>query len=199
MVGEGTQQQGTTSLTLEQVNQMIAVAVGQGIVQALHQAVAAMQHGGGAGRDEAGPRGGDASLTEKAFQRIENFQGESCMWKTWASSFKTIVKTKSGDLFKAMEITEKALDVVTVGNVNLMDEFLNVDNGKMDKLSAALYQLSTIMTTQEALSLVESTGDMDGFSAWQRLHNSYNPLSRLVGDALRQPRGTQGKVRMRRN
>ena len=121
-------------------------------------------------------------LDEKNFKRLENFKGEEKGWKDWAKKFKVVIGTKDKRFMKAMERAESTGDPCTTSSIGLEDDFVNFDQGRMETLSAELYDILFMLTDEEAMSLVQSVPDMDGLAAWQKLHGNYNPktLARLM-------------------
>ena len=110
---------------------------------------------------------------------MKNFEGEEKEWKDWTFQFKVSAKTQSTIVVTAMEKAEKSAEELTVMQMGLDDEFLNVE---LDKVAHELYDILCMVTGGDALALVRSVADMDGIAAGPKLHLTYNPrtLARRV-------------------
>ena len=108
-------------------------------------------------------------LDEKLFKRLDTFKGEEKGWKDRANKFKVVVGTKNKAFMRAMEKAEEMSEATTTGAIGLEEEFVNFEQSVIEKLSAELYDILSMMTSDEAMSLVQSVPDMDGLSARQKL------------------------------
>jgi hypothetical protein len=97
--------------------------------------------------------------------KLVQFDGKVSSWDEWSFSFKRHVKQMSGTAYTAMSQTE------------IQDQpVLEVDNTEeQQRLSADLYDLLCQMISGEALSVVRSVVDCEGFRAWQVLAKKYQP------------------------
>ena len=96
--------------------------------------------------------------------RCESFSGSD--WSGWAFSFKSGIRAQNQAVFKAMQSVEALEDPVS--------EECDVPV-EQEARSGELYDLLCQFCTGEALGIVRSTVDMQGFAAWQKLHRKYNP------------------------
>ena len=93
-----------------------------------------------------------------------------------------IVGTKNKLFMRAMDKVETMPEGCTTTQVGLEDDFVNFEQRTMEKLSSELYDVLFMMTSGEAVALVQSVPDLDGLAAWQKLHRNYNPrtLARVM-------------------
>ena len=130
----------------------------QGIIEAV---MAGMSGGGGQRQREEGDggRGQRGPQIHSNNMKLVQFDGKVSSWDEWSFSFKRHVKQMSGTAYTAMSQTE------------IQDQpVLEVDNTEeQQRLSADLYDLLCQMTSGEALSVVRSVVDCEGFRAWQVL------------------------------
>ena len=167
----------------EQLTQLNAI-IGESIRRGLAEGIAAVPPPVAA--TAAPPRRHDEDdrrvFDEKIFKRLVNFKGDEKSWKDWSKKFKVVIGTKNKVFMKALEKAECTSDPCTTRSIGLEDDFVNFDQGVMEKLSAELYDILFMLTEDEAMSLVQSVPDMDGIAAWQKLHRNYNPrtLARIM-------------------
>ena len=110
------------------------------------------------------------SLDERHFRRVEKFDGKEGMWKEWGFQFKTQVGAAS-------RYTRNKLDEIQKeGTDPDLDGIFVDDNADMvDKLGAELYSTLTSLVSGEALMMVRGVPHGDGWKAWSKLFNRYNP------------------------
>ena len=110
------------------------------------------------------------SLDERHFRRVEKFDGKEGMWKEWSFQFKTQVGAAS-------RYTRNKLDEIQKeGTDPDLDGIFVDDNADMvDKLGAELYSTLTPLVSGEALMMVRGVPHGDGWKAWSKLFNRYNP------------------------
>ena len=120
------------------------------------------------------------SLDEKIFKRLDSYGGDEKAWKDWSKKFKVIVGTKNKLFMRAMDKVETMAEGSTTTQVGLEDDFVNFEQRTMEKVSSELYDVLFIMTSGEAMALVQSVPDLDGLA--QKLHRNYNPrtLARVM-------------------
>ena len=125
--------------------------------------------GGNAGAARGWQRGRE--LEYKHFMDIGMFQGGEDEWTEWAYVFQSAVDGSSPDAISAMQKVIEAMDEVTM--VQLND---NVDLAfDVPKLGRELHNILTRKCQGEAGAIVRGVDTRDGFLAWRRLFNRYNP------------------------
>ena len=122
-------------------------------------------------------RGGGRQVLAK-YMRCETFSGGD--WGSWAFSFKRGVRAQNQEVFKALQNAETMEDVIS--------EEVDVPV-EQEARSGELYDVLCQFCAGEALGIVRSTTDMQGFAAWQKLHRKYNPKTmargvRMLGRAV---------------
>ena len=93
-------------------------------------------------------------------------------WSGWAFSFKRGIRAQNHEVFKAMQNMENLEDTVS--------EECDVPV-EQEARSGELYDLLCQFCTGEALGIVRSAADMQGFAAWQKLRRKYNPKTMARG------------------
>jgi hypothetical protein len=136
------------------------------------------QGGGAAGQGIGGGNGATArgwqrgrELEYKHFMDIGTFQGGEEEWTEWAYVFQSAVDGSSPDALQAMQ---RALE----GNVEIPMGQLNDDVGlafDVPKLGRELHNILARKCQGEAGQIVRGVDSRDGFIAWRRLYNRYNP------------------------
>jgi hypothetical protein len=137
------------------------------------------------GAPDAGAPGGPPGLEKKEKKeeerrletrhiRAEVFAGEGAKFDEWNFAFKRAVRSQNTAVFKYMSECETAKEDI--------DEASELPR-ELELRSAELYDILCQFCTGEALMLVRSISDCEGFAAWQRLYKKYNP--RLMSRGLR--------------
>jgi hypothetical protein len=121
--------------------------------------------GGGGGGDSGG------KLIAK-YVHINTFGGKVEDWEDWSFTFKRTVRSMSQRAFDCIELAESSIDDVT-------SDDLTDDLDK--KRSGELYDILCQNCAGEAMSLIKSVTDMEGFRAWQVLYRKYNPKTMARG------------------
>ena len=109
-------------------------------------------------------------MDERFFRRVEKFDGEEGAWKEWSFQFKTQVGVAS-------KFTRDKLDEIQKagGEVDFDSVFVEDKEEIVDKLGAELYSVLTSLVSGEALMIVRGVPHGDGWKAWGKLFNRYNP------------------------
>jgi len=120
--------------------------------------------------EKSGPRsgGGPKGFNERHFRRVDKFDGKSG-WSDWCFSFKAAARSADKAVVEMMEWIEKETDP--------KQEELDlqvVDNG-VDAEGSELFDTLVALTSGEALTIVRGTNKMNGFFAWKRLVERFNP------------------------
>ena len=123
---------------------------------------AAIEKSGGGGRDRR--RG----LEERHFRRVDKFDGRG-MWSDWSFTMKAAVRSANRETAEVMEWMEK--------NQNPTMEELEqyVVDFEVNADGAELFDVLIGLTSGEALTVVRGIGDMNGYFAWKKLCERFNP------------------------
>ena len=111
------------------------------------------------------------SNIHKYYARVEKLKED---WKEWAYQFSVATHSYSAKNGQLLEIVEKLeLDEVTSRNIEL--EIGQAESDWMHKSKAELFSVLTLLTKGEANQLVRSCDDLNGYTAWKRLYDRFNP------------------------
>ena len=132
--------------------------------------------GAATGMASAGSGGGSGASgtgnVHKYYSRIDKLKEEE--WKEWHYQFLVAThayNVKNGALLEIVE--EKELDEITTGC--LEHELNQNESDWMHKTKAELFGVLTLLTKGEANQLVRGVDDKNGYVAWKRLYDRYNP------------------------
>ena len=112
--------------------------------------------------------GGHKGFNERHFRRVDKFDGKSS-WSDWCFTFKAAARSADKLVVEMMEWMEK--------QANPKQEELDthvVDIG-VDADGVDLFDTLVALTSGEALTIVRGTDKMNGFYAWKRLMERFNP------------------------
>ena len=145
---------------------MDAAAVQALVAAAVKEAMTAMQGAQGGGG------GGKASNIHKFYTRVDKLSGED--WKEWHHQFSVATfayDQKNGALLEIVE--QKELDEVTTATLEL--ELTQSEANWMHHTKSELFSVLTLLTKGEANKLVRSCEDLNGYTAWKKLYDRFNP------------------------
>ena len=149
----------------------LRAVVAEAITQALAATAAGRAGGSGAGGSGAGG-GGAASNIHKFYTRLEKFDGEG--WKEWYYQFSVATSTYSIKNAALLEIVENlVLDDVTTEGIDL--ELTSGESNWMEHSKAEVFGVLSLLTKGEANLLVRSCEDKNGYTAWKKLYDRFNP------------------------
>lgn len=140
--------------------------------------------GGGAAAMPVGGRGsggaGKPTLVVK-HMRLQQFDGSAAAWGDWAFGLKRAARTQSREVYQILEEVEKRTEL---DEIQLAAELVDVE---VEKMSSEMYDILCQTVSGEAMAIVRSVEDFRGFTAWQKLHQKYNPRTmaraiRLMGE-----------------
>ena len=111
----------------------------------------------------------------KRFNDIRTFSGGEDEWSEWSFVFSVAVNAQS----------RNAKNLMTQMADTSEDEELNVQ--EESGLSAELYEILCLKTQGEALRIVRGVDAENGFIAWKKLYNRYNPktVARAMMDMVK--------------
>ena len=105
---------------------------------------------------------------------MDKFDGKAENWKEWHYQFIVAAhayKDRNGALLEAIEKLE--LDAVDTEDIDL--ELERKDAECMTETKAEMFGVLCLLTSGEANVLVRSVVDKNGYTAWKRLFDRYNP------------------------
>ena len=101
---------------------------------------------------------------------METFSGNKDGWSDWDFVFKATTRSACHSVFQILDWVER--QEVLVSEEALNSKFMDVNT---DKASGELFDILVSLCKGEALTIVRSETDMQGFIAWQKLHLEYTP------------------------
>ena len=129
-------------------------------------------------RTPVGQTGGGVTspskLIHKQYSKVEKFGGASNEWKEWHFQFIVATKAAALDVGQVLE----ALEPIKMDEVT--DDIIrrNIDASSfpiMDRAKGELFSVLTLWTKGEANQIVRNVVDSNGFVAWKRLYDRFNP------------------------
>ena len=151
--------------------QMIATAV----QTSMQQAMEAMRQQQSAANSTEGaqPRRATENM-HKFYNRLEKFNGEEGKWKEWSYQFGVATGAYDQKTAAVMEAVE-ALAITEVSTENLSLGLKEAEATWMDSTQGQLFSVLCLLTAGEPNMLVRSCEDRNGYAAWKKLHDRYNP------------------------
>lgn len=149
----------------ERILQIISQAVAAAVAQTLE----AQRHHAGAGGDKKAGKN-----MHKFYTRLEKFSDDVTKWKEWHYQFGVATNAYDRKTAELMEAVEKIqLTEVTSGTIGIELE----DDAKqwLESTKAELFSVLCLLTAGEANMLVRSCEDRDGYTAWKKLYDRFNP------------------------
>ncbi|CAK0885065.1 unnamed protein product [Prorocentrum cordatum] len=106
------------------------------------------------------------------------FTGEEHKWNDWKVIFKAYCGVVIADLLAGMRLAESA-DEASVQNDDFLEE-------NMRQASQQLYYILLLLCRQHPLTTIVNAGENEGFQAWRKLVEYYEPnaRSRIAGQLL---------------
>ena len=117
--------------------------------------------------------------------KCDNFTGTLESWEEWSHVFRSSVRAQNIKIVEHIKETEKSTIEITELNMNPMQL----------RYSAQLYDVLGQFCRGEALSIVRSTPDQMGFSAWQRFYKRYNPKNMATAVRMMQEVIAPGRIK----
>ena len=111
---------------------------------------------------------------QKCYTRVEKFMGDPVGWKEWHYQFG--VATAQYDQ-KTQEIMEKVerMELQEVTTERIVHSLEDEDVGWVDETKTGLFGALGMLTSGEANVIVRSCEDKNGYTAWKKLYDRYNP------------------------
>ena len=121
--------------------------------------------------------GGHKGFNERHFRRVDKFDGKSS-WSDCCFTFKAAARSADKLVLEMMEWMEKqATPKQEELDTHVVD--IGVDADGVD-----LFDTLVALTSGEALTIVRGTVNMNGFFAWKRLMEQFNPSTPAKALAL---------------
>ena len=152
------------ALTAEQVMQMITQAISSTLEAIDARRPTTTQ------TTSAAPR----TNTHKFYTRLDKFGGDETKWKEWWYQFGVATNRHDERTAQIMEVVEK-MDLTEVTTNDIALELTQEQSAWVDGTKAGLFNVLCLMTSGEANSLVRSCVDKNGYTAWKKVYDRYNP------------------------
>ena len=135
-----------------------------------------------------GPHGRARKLIDTRFVKIPFFPGEGKDYEDWSFAFKRAMRAANRTTYDILATVEKA--GLEIGDEELAEQFAEED---VQGHSAEIYDVLCQYVGGEALQLVRTVDDMEGFRAWSKLYRKYAPKTlaraiRMVGQVTNPPK-----------
>ena len=149
---------------------MDAAAIQALVTTAVAEALKAVGSARCGSGDAAAMRGGNI---HKHYTRVEKLEGAD-NWKEWHYQFLVATRAHSAKNGMLLEIVEgKEIEDVTSATVN--HELTAGESTHMYQTMGELFSVLTLLTKGEANQIVRSVEDLNGYVAWKKLFDHYNP------------------------
>ena len=109
----------------------------------------------------------------KFYSRVDKLD-KADQWREWHYQFRVATKAYSDDMGKLLETVEK-LDVQEADTTKLEAKMIQDDVDVMSEHSGALYSVLSLLTKGEANQVIRGVTDTNGFVAWKKLCDRFNP------------------------
>ena len=161
----------------QSIGQAMSQAISQSMSQAMSQAMAQVsQTFGDMRRQELSERNdrGERRSIHKMFERVDKFSGKEGQWREWGFQVAMALNAFDTGAGKVLELIEK-MDLKEVTTAVLEIELSDENEKTMEKSKGELYSILSMLTTDEANVLVRSVDDKNGYVAWKKLYDRFNP------------------------
>ena len=109
----------------------------------------------------------------KHYSRAEKLGGAE-EWREWHYQFVVATKARSSETGALLDTVE-GKDLDEADSVNLIGELLQSETDHMQRTGGELYSVLSLLTKGEANQVVHGVDDMNGYVAWKRLYDRFNP------------------------
>ena len=120
---------------------------------------------GGAGRA--------STDTFKRYARMEKLAGAD-EWREWHYQFTVATKAQDANAGLLLEKVQ-GLMLLDPKTKEIIDELDPAEQSHANATAAELFNVLSLWTNGEANQIVRGVDDMNGYTAWKRLHNRFNP------------------------
>ena len=139
------------------------------------QGVGAQQASAAHAAPNGGARGNDWNV-HKYFTRLEKLE-RGDQWREWHYQFSVAAKAYRKDLGGLLEIVEKE-NIQEVDSAKLEQALVTLGNNgemTMDEYKSDLFSVLTLLTKGEANQVIRGVTDHNGYVAWKKLCDRFNP------------------------
>ena len=119
---------------------------------------------------------------ETKYMKLNDFDGDPANWSDWVFAFKRTVRSADKETYDLMEKVERATSDFDEAALNSF-----VESGDVSGVSGELYDVLCTVMKGDALTMLKSVEDCEGFKAWHKIWTKYNPKTmaralRLMGE-----------------
>ena len=114
------------------------------------------------------------SRYHRYFDKMERFVGKVEKWKEWSYQFAVTLRAADREAGELLE-TVQSFDMQIVSTSGLETVLVDAQEKVMQNTAARVFSALCLLTTDEANSIVRGVDDMNGYVAWKRLYDRYNP------------------------
>ena len=153
-----------------QIHQQQSAQMMQALVEGL-RGVGPTTSAAGASGVAVGDKKKREALDERHFRRMEKFGNNEAEWRNWSWAFRTALGKAEPGIAEIVDWMERAPNATSQ---NIADHFLDSD---VDAWAGELYAVLASLTEGEAMSIVRSDLERNGFLVWGRLYERFNPTT----------------------
>ena len=110
----------------------------------------------------------------KYYTRLEKFSSEETGWKEWYYQFGVATGAYDQKTASVMESVE-SMEMTEVTTEHIKTQLEEAEVTWMDSTQGELFSVLCLLTTGEANVLVRSCEDKNGYAAWKKLYDRFNP------------------------
>ena len=118
----------------------------------------------------------DRGSTKRNTRKSTNSKGGEKYWKDFSFHFLVATKLADKPTENIMQLLMQTKDDMKVDQIVASDGF-KYDPDETRTRATELYDILCLQTQGEALQIVKSITDMDGFAAWQKLYKAFNSMT----------------------
>ena len=111
---------------------------------------------------------------QKCYTRVEKFTGDPVGWKEWHYQFGVATAQYDQKTQEIMETVEK-MEIQEITTERIMHQLESDDVTWADDTKMGLFGALGMLTTGEANVIVRSCEDKNGYTAWKKLYDRFNP------------------------
>ena len=108
------------------------------------------------------------------FDKMEKYAGKVDKWKEWSYRFAVTLRAVDLEAGKLLEAVQ-SFDMPVASTNILMTVLSEGEEKAMKDTGARVFSVLCLLTTDVANSIVRGVEDMNGYVAWKRLYDRYNP------------------------
>ena len=155
---------------LMQILNTFQATTAQSVAQAVHQVMEGIKQQGSSGG--MGPK--VTKSMHKYYTRLEKFGSEENKWKEWYYQFGVATSAYDTKTAAVMEAVE-SMDMTEANTGNIKTMLEEEQEAWMAGTQSELFSVLCLLTAGEANMLVRSCDDKNGYAAWKKLYDRFNP------------------------